>query len=248
QNETVVSVQEGTVDLSTDKTSVKVKGEETAVVRKQGQKPEIKQFDRNEIRQWQQSRSILKETGKKGKKIRENLKEKKKKYLAELCYKNRELLMTTIILLSLAIGGISPFLGGYAKKMLGDILAKEILLLFYIGSIGTLTLMTRLNYKLFMGSNKRRQRFNLKSILPLALAMVSLGFGIYYKPKFSILDIAFIVIAIGTFFIMKYLRILDREFLSHLKINKRSLPEQINFYTMVFVMLNILLISFVLYI
>ncbi|MBS3781743.1 MAG: monovalent cation/H+ antiporter subunit D family protein [Candidatus Thermoplasmatota archaeon] len=175
------------------------------------------------------------------------IKEQDQKDLDSLYYSNRKILMTTMILLSLAIGGVSPFLGGYAKKLLSDILAKEIVFLFYIASIGTLTLMARLNYELLTGSSEKKQRFNLKVILPFALATASLGFGIYYKPNFSFLGLALIGIAIATFFILKYSRILDRDVLSHLKRHEKGLPVEINFYTMIFVLLNILFIFLVLY-
>ncbi|MFW5980781.1 MAG: FecR domain-containing protein [Halanaerobiaceae bacterium] len=77
--ETVVSVKEGKVSVSNDKTTVKVKGGENAVVRERSKKPEIGSFKQNEIKKWQQNSSILKETEKKSEMIREELKEKMKK-------------------------------------------------------------------------------------------------------------------------------------------------------------------------
>ncbi|MFW6048076.1 MAG: proton-conducting transporter membrane subunit [Candidatus Natronoplasma sp.] len=172
------------------------------------------------------------------------------KKLRKISYRDKKFLMGTIILLSFSIAGISPFLGGYAKNLLLEGLSGHLNFfthLFYLGTIGTLTLFIRLNYDLFRKGVNKKKRFELNEIVPFILVIWALGLGLYYRPNVSILDFVLIGIAVVFFFILKYSRILDRDFLSYFRQYERDLPKEINFYTMVFVLLNILLIFLVLY-
>ncbi|MEF8831929.1 MAG: proton-conducting transporter membrane subunit [Candidatus Thermoplasmatota archaeon] len=169
------------------------------------------------------------------------------KSIEKLTFNNRSFLMTTIILLSLGIGGISPFLGGYAKYNIMNGLSDWGVYLVYIGSIGTLTLFTRLNYDLFEFDPDKRIRFNVQELAPFALALLTLVLGIYYLPKLKLIDIIFIVIAVLVFSALKYTEVLKWKIPRFYRENIEGLAKQINFYTAVFILINILFLLFVVF-
>ncbi|MFO8110660.1 MAG: proton-conducting transporter membrane subunit [Thermoplasmata archaeon] len=125
-----------------------------------------------------------------------------------LSYKDNKPIMIAIMVLSLAIVGISPTLGAYAKKeLMGNIFGVWPLILT-CGSIGTMVLMLKMNYYLWIGEGsktallpKKDYRFDVvwitKSFIPLASAILVLAYGYLFMPRFHYQDI--IVIGIGFF-------------------------------------------------
>ncbi|MGM0405261.1 MAG: proton-conducting transporter membrane subunit [Thermoplasmatota archaeon] len=168
------------------------------------------------------------------------------KSISELTFSGRKFLMVTIVLLALGIGGVSPFLGGYAKYSILKNLSKYSIYLFYIGSIGTLTLFTRLIFELTEFDLREKIRFEFKELVPFILALVSLGVGIYYYPEFSFTDIILIGLAVIAFIVLKYTKVLKWKIPHYYEYNEEGLAGQINFYTTVFVVVNILFILYVL--
>ncbi|MFO7793234.1 MAG: proton-conducting transporter membrane subunit [Candidatus Saliniplasma sp.] len=168
------------------------------------------------------------------------------KKIGKISFGNKNFLMATIILLGLAIGGISPFLGAYAKYSILKNMSKYGVYLFYIGSIGTLTLFTRLIFELTEFDFKEKIHFEFKELVPFILALISLGVGIYYYPKFSFTDIILIGLAVTAFITLKYTKVLKWKIPHYYEYNEEGLAGQINFYTTVFVVVNILFILYVL--
>ncbi|MBS3816251.1 MAG: monovalent cation/H+ antiporter subunit D family protein [Candidatus Thermoplasmatota archaeon] len=168
------------------------------------------------------------------------------KNIEKLSFGNRGLLTITMISLSLGIGGISPFLGGYAKYTILNSLSKWSLYLFYIGSVGTLTLFTRMNYELFEFETSKKFRFSLEELVPFIVALLTIVVGIHYLPKLAIKDGMLVGIAILAFSVLKYSRLLEWNVPRFYGKDPRELGKQINFYTSVFVITNISFLMFIL--
>ncbi|MEF8873445.1 MAG: proton-conducting transporter membrane subunit [Candidatus Thermoplasmatota archaeon] len=166
--------------------------------------------------------------------------------IEKLSFGNKGLVTVTIILLSLGIGGISPFLGGYAKYTLLSGLPDWDGYLFYMGSIGTLTLFARLNYELSDFDISQKIRFTLKEFVPFILVLFTIVLGIYYRPRLYIIDILLIGIAIIVFSVLKFSRLLRWNIPKFYRKDVKGLGKQINLYTAVFVLVNVLFLFFVL--
>lgn len=98
----------------------------------------------------------------------------KTRKLEKLSYRGGDpILMVSILTLSLAIGGIWPFVGSPAKAALlkGLPYGKE---LFYVAGLGTLISFTKLNYYLMRGK-RRRYGFTVLPSLIMALAALFAG-------------------------------------------------------------------------
>ncbi len=167
------------------------------------------------------------------------------KNIKKLSVGNRGVLIITIISLSLGIGGISPFLGGYAKYTILNGLSDWGIYLFYIGSVGTLTLFARVNYELLEFKISQKFRFTTEEFIPFIVAVLTIGLGTYYLPKLDVIGIVLIGTAILVFSALKYSGFLQWNIPGLYGKSVKELGKQINFYTAVFVLTNILFLLFV---
>ena len=163
------------------------------------------------------------------------------KNLKKLSYNKNWALFIGILFLSLAIGGVYPFIGSYSKSMLLSSINGYWLHLFYFVNIGTLVSFTKLNYYLFKGN--RKSKVKLKSVLiTLTSGILTLGFGIYLNPKFKVYEIPIIGFSILIFFILKHMNLFSLRTPNPIKNKAKGIGEENNFYSIIFVIFLILLL------
>ena len=150
--------------------------------------------------------------------------------LEKLSYRSSKLLAIAIILLSLAIGGISPFIGAFGKSKISEGLYGFLKYLLYLGGIGTLVSFTKLNYYL----SKRKEKAEIprkKAVIPLLLGTLTLVGGIYLYPHFNILkDLSSIAMAFILFYLLKKLGVFEISTEAFIPEQFRSLGKEINAY------------------
>ncbi|MEF8831931.1 MAG: proton-conducting transporter membrane subunit [Candidatus Thermoplasmatota archaeon] len=171
------------------------------------------------------------------------------KNLKTLCYRDSKFLIVSFVILSLAIGGISPLIGAFGKHEILTRLTGINIYLLYAASIGTLISFSKLNYVLFKSKEEKYNGKGSRSeeVIVFLLALSTIGFGIYYYPKLDWMDFIFLGIAVGFFSVLKTSKILGWSVPKYYEKNMEGLAKQINFYTAVFVLVNSLLLSLVLF-
>ncbi len=126
--------------------------------------------------------------------------------LRRLTYRDNKPILIATMVLSLAIVGISPTLGAYAKKELMDSVFGVWPLIMTCGSIGTMVLMFKMNFYLWRGKGsmttlipKDGKRFDhvwiTKSFIPLIMAALVLIYGYIFVPGIYLSDV--IIISAG---------------------------------------------------
>ncbi len=160
------------------------------------------------------------------------------KDLNKLSYRSNKIIMVAILLLSLAIGGIAPFIGAFCKNELLSSLTGFQIYLFYMAGIGTLVSFIKLNYKLLRPGRTAVAASHLEKIATIALALLTLIFGVYFYPQLKYLDVVLILIAIAIFFALRYLGVFRKNVPRFFVID--SLGREINMYTGVLVFINVL--------
>lgn len=160
--------------------------------------------------------------------------------LEKLSYRSSKLLAIAIILLSLAIGGISPFIGAFGKSKILEGLQGFLEYLLYLGGIGTLVSFTKLNYYL----SKRKEKAELprkKAVISLLLGTLTLVGGIYLYPHLNILkDLSSIAMAFILFYLLKNLGVFEISTEAFIPEQFRSLGKEINAYMFLFTALLLL--------
>jgi len=169
------------------------------------------------------------------------------KSLDDLSYRNSKLLIISIIILSLAIGGISPLIGAFGKHDILSGLSGPSIYLFYAGSIGTLISFTKLNYKLFGSGTKKKYKLNVEGFITFVAAVLTISFGIYYYPKLNIFDLILIGLAVLIFLALKYLRLFEKNIPKYFSEDIKGLGSEINYYTSIFVLIVIAFLVYVIY-
>ena len=158
----------------------------------------------------------------------------KTKNLKKLSYKGNYTLIISILFLSLAIGGMPPFIGAVSKETLLHNINGIWKFLFYLVSIGTLTSFMKLNYYLF--KNKNPTRSKTKSVLiTLCSGLLTLAFGLYFMPQFKLINIPLLVFAAILLLSLKYTNILDLTIRNPIKKRANGIGEENNFYSAIFV-------------
>ncbi|MBS3816249.1 MAG: monovalent cation/H+ antiporter subunit D family protein [Candidatus Thermoplasmatota archaeon] len=171
------------------------------------------------------------------------------KNLKSLSFRGSKLLMLSFMILSLAIGGVSPLIGAFGKHEILTELSGITTYLLYAASIGTLLSFTKLNYELSSpkkGDHEERHEF-LEKVIVFLLASSTIGFGIHYYPKLNWMDLVFLGIAVGLFSVLKFSNLLEWNVPRFYEKDLKGLGKQINFYTTVFVILNSLLLFLILF-
>ncbi|ASJ07851.1 cation:proton antiporter [Thermococcus siculi] len=132
----------------------------------------------------------------------------KSRKLGEFGYRNAPVMAFSILMLSLAIGGVSPFIGAYAKGLVSSGLATGWKLAVYLGTLGTLVSFTKLNYHL-MGTEAPRVPSAWK-LSSLGLALAALAAGVILGAGINPKDALSIALAVVLFFLLKALGILGK--------------------------------------
>ncbi|WP_297093134.1 proton-conducting transporter membrane subunit [Thermococcus sp.] len=162
----------------------------------------------------------------------------KSRRLGEFGYRNAPFMAFSVLMLSLAIGGVSPFIGSYAKGLLSYGLPGRWYWVVPIGTLGTITAFTGLNYHMLRAESPEiKHSWRLSA---LALALLTLGAGIYLGAGFRPADFIYIAAALLGFFVLRALGIFGKETGIKMKAD-----EEINVLAAVFVtfMLAVLLLQ-----
>ena len=169
------------------------------------------------------------------------------KNIDRLSCKKDSLLMLSIIVLTLAIGGISPLIGAFGKQGILSGLSGFGVYLFYIGSIGTLTYFINLNYSLFSLKSLGKKYPGIESVIPFIIAVLTVAFGLYYYPKLNLVDILLIGTAFLMFIILKKIKLFEKKLPTYFSKDINSLGGEINRYASVFIGVNIIFLLYSFY-
>ncbi|NJE13133.1 proton-conducting transporter membrane subunit [Thermococcus sp. LS2] len=165
----------------------------------------------------------------------------KTKNLEKLTYRYDKILMASIIMLSLAIGGISPFVGAFGKKLLLSNLSGIQRHLFYTAGIGTLVSFTKLNY--YLMKPKKAAESNLtQRVLSFTVALLTLAFGVYFGLTVAYKDLFAISIAILGFLVLKKAGTLNIIIKKHFGDGIEGVGMEVNVYMTGFLLFLLLLL------
>lgn len=171
------------------------------------------------------------------------------KDLNELTSGNHVVLMFSMVILTLAIGGVSPLIGAFGKHEILIGLSGMRVYLFYIGSIGTLVSFIKLDYKIFdLSKLKRLGKFipSMQEMIAFIMALLTVLFGIYHYPKFNHLDLVLIGIAVALFLVFNHIDLFEKKVPRVFSKDIEGLGGEINLYAAIFVFVNISLLIYVL--
>ncbi len=169
------------------------------------------------------------------------------KDLNVLSAKENRLLMVSLVILTLAIGGVSPLIGAFGKHEILSGISGLPVYIFYAGSIGTLVSFTKLDYKLFEFGYEGRPSIDVKEIVTFMMAVLTVAFGIYYYPKLNPLDPFLVGTAFLVFFIFKRIDLFKKEVPRYFARDIKGLGREMNLYTSLFVLMILILLTYVLY-
>ncbi|NJE60360.1 proton-conducting transporter membrane subunit [Thermococcus sp. 21S7] len=164
---------------------------------------------------------------------------KKSRKLGKFGYRNAPLMAFSVLMLSLAIGGISPLIGSYAKGLIHSGLPDGWRWVVPAGTVGTLVSFTKLNYHLSRGETGGiGLMWKLSS---LALALTTLFAGLYLGAGLKPADVIYISAAVLTFFALRALGVFERE----VRREAKDVGRDVNMLAAVFVtfMLAVLLLQ-----
>jgi len=165
----------------------------------------------------------------------------KTKDLERLTYRHDKILIMSIVMLSLAIGGISPFVGAFGKKLLLSNLSGIQLYLFYIAGIGTLVSFTKLNY--YLMKPEKAVKSNLtQRVLSFIIAILTLAFGVYFGLAISYKDLLVILIAILTFWLLQKVGFFNITLKTHFGESMEEAGREVNAYMVVFSLVLLILL------
>ncbi len=169
------------------------------------------------------------------------------KNIDELSCKDDNLLVLSMIILTLAIGGVSPLIGAFGKHEILSGLSGLGVYLFYIGSIGTLTYFINLNYSLFNLESLGKKYHSVEGFITFMMAVLTVAFGIYYYPRLKLTDLLLIGVAFLMFAVLKYAGIFEKRVPRYFSRDIKGLGGEINLYTSVYVSVMISLLIYVLH-
>ncbi|NJE05212.1 monovalent cation/H+ antiporter subunit D family protein [Thermococcus sp. M36] len=155
---------------------------------------------------------------------------RKTRELGKFGYRNVPLMALSVVMLSLAIGGVSPFVGSYAKGLISSGLDGAWKYVLYAGSVGTLVSFTKLNYYLLKGPSE-----DIKSVWKFSssfLAFITLGSGLYLGAVLDPKDIVYIVLAMVLFFILKAAGIFEKR----VHVGFGEIGKEVNVLTAIFIL------------
>ncbi len=166
----------------------------------------------------------------------------KTKYLDKLTYRKNPILMGITILLSLSIIGIPPFLMSHNKQLITGALDGYWMYIFYMVSVGTAMVFTRLNYNLWKSGGKTGSlaKINiLKIIPPFIFALTMFGVGFYINVELVLSDFIILSLGITFFLLLERLKVFEMNIPEPFTEDVFGLAKEINYYTGIFLLVNI---------
>ncbi|WP_456396181.1 proton-conducting transporter transmembrane domain-containing protein [Thermococcus sp.] len=128
------------------------------------------------------------------------------KNMRELSYRGNRGVMAALLLLSLALPGISPFITAYGKKLILSGLSWPGVPLLYAATAGTMLYIIKLNYHL-AGPGKRG---SVKAPVSLILGLLTLISGIYLSPSLNPADWMLLLLTSVVFMLLRKTGILEK--------------------------------------
>lgn len=165
----------------------------------------------------------------------------KTKNLEGLTYRHDKILMMSIVMLSLAIGGISPFVGALGKRLLLSNLSGVQAYLFKMAGIGTLVSFIRMNY--YLMKPEKAVKSNLtQRVLSFTIAVLTLAFGVYFGLAISYKDLLVILAAILTFWLLQKVGFFNIAPKNHFEESMEEAGREVNAYMVVFLLFLLILL------
>lgn len=164
----------------------------------------------------------------------------KTKDMERLSYRGDRAMMFSILMLSLAIGGILPFIGAFSKKEILAGLSGWGVYLFYAAGVGTLLSFTKLNYYLFT-PGEAGIGDPLQRAVSILSVFITLGSGLYLLPKLSIKgDSLSILAALALFYTFKKLGLFRVRVRWRFGESMGGVGREVNLYSAVFALFLLL--------
>jgi len=165
----------------------------------------------------------------------------KTKKLNDLTYRNSPMIMVSIVLFSLGIGGIFPLIGSVSKKMIVSSLTGIWSYLFYAVGVGTLVLFMKLNYNLVKSGEVSKPN-QLESFVSLLMAILTVIFGVYFYQGGLLMDLILALVAFLVFFGFLRLDLFSLEISNLAKNYTKNFGEENNFYAVIFAIFLVLIL------
>ncbi len=163
------------------------------------------------------------------------------KKLEDLTYRNSPMLLFSIVIFSLAIGGISPLIGSVSKKMLVSGLSGIWSYLSYAVGVGTLVLFMKLNYNLAKPREVSKSN-QLESFISLLMAIFTVMFGVYFFQGGLLIDLVLLSLAFLVFFIFHRLNLFSLRIPNLADMYTKNFGEENNLYAVIFAIFMILIL------
>jgi len=160
--------------------------------------------------------------------------------IRELNYRDKPILMGSIILLSLSLGVVYPLLGSYSLGGIIGGLDGGTRYLAMLASIGTLVYYIKLNHHLIQtGETEARQPVFLP-VIAMVLTLVVIIFTIIYIPSISLYGIIALPISLLTYILFCKTGIFKLSWQPIYDEDKMTLGKEVNIYTTLFVLVILL--------
>ena len=161
--------------------------------------------------------------------------------LKKLTYGGNYILLFSILMLSISISGIYPFIGSYSKNIILSGIEGYWVHLFYFVNVGTIIYYAKLNYFLLKGKRKSSIKYRF-SIMVLISSLLVLGFGLYFGPALKVLDLLLIVLAMIVFFMLLNLNLYSFKFDELLLGKPKEIGNENNLLVSIFTIFLILIL------
>ncbi|MFO7793233.1 MAG: proton-conducting transporter membrane subunit [Candidatus Saliniplasma sp.] len=177
------------------------------------------------------------------------IKSAKSKYIKDLTYRNKPLVMISCLFLSFSLIGVYPFMMSYSKQQLVGNLSGYWKWIFYSVSVGTVMVYARLNYYLLKkGKDEHGYKLSgMKILPPIVFAVIMLIGGLYLAPKFVISDFLTLFVGVALFLVLNYIGLFKLRIPEPFSHDQEGLAKEINYYTMAFVTVLVIMLFYILY-
>ncbi len=162
--------------------------------------------------------------------------QQKTRNIRDLTYRHHMLIFISVIMLSFALGSMSPSLNAYAKNELLIGLSRTETFLFQSAFVLALLIMFKMNFLLWQDGDEKtpEPRITPRSFLSAIPAALSIALGIYLYPTLVLTDILLLGAAGALFFFFLSTNMLEYTGVERLGERFRDLPATNNFYFMVY--------------
>ncbi len=154
----------------------------------------------------------------------------------DLTYQKDVFMFTSIVMLSVALGSLSPTLNAFAKSQLITGLSGMHLILFQGGFVMALLVMLKMNYLLWQddGTRPYYKKTNIRSVVSAIPAILLVSLGLYFYPVLVPADILVLMVAGTIFLLIISLNVLEYQGIERIGCRFRELGNTNNYYSIAF--------------